>query len=234
MFYDVHGIIKFGSMLLFLSSLGDFLVNITPRSSPIILANGNVTYNDGQTLKNYSSYRGAYTEIITLSEFYIQKKYEEGLKYFQENKSSNLHVLQLGSALLLATENYAEAITLIESYKRDKKWTSDDYINYAIAHSWLQKHEKAIELYDLALGLNPRNFVALNNKSYTHTLLKSYEKAITEADKAIDIEPNFSYSYNNRGLAKIISGDEQGGILDVKKSLELDENNSNAYKNNGI
>jgi tetratricopeptide (TPR) repeat protein len=49
------------------------------------------------------------------------------------------------------------------------------------------KHDDAIQAYDRAIELNPKNAYSWNNKGYTLTQQGKYEKAIQAIDKAIEL-----------------------------------------------
>ena len=237
LFFDFHGAIKFGAMILFVSSSIDFILNIFPKGEPIILTNGKITYNDGQTLRLYREFKGSYNEILKLSQLYQNNNIEEGFKLFSSiaNPEKNKHLAQVGSAYLIKLGENQKAIDLLDKSKSyNKKWNSDDYCNYALAHSHLKQYDKSLDLHDKSLKLNPNNLYSLNNKAYTNTIIGKYEEAIEDSNKAIKLNPKFAYSYNNRGLAKIKLGNKEEGLIDINKSLELDNKNSFAYKNLGI
>ncbi|NMM47926.1 tetratricopeptide repeat protein [Marinigracilibium pacificum] len=236
---DIQDVMFLGTMVLLVSASIDFLRNIIPEPNPIILDDGGITFNDGQTLKYYREFKDVYNEILTLSQLYQSNEFEEGLKFFSslENPETNKHLASIGSAFLIKLGRDQEAIDLMDKskkHKSNKKWTADQYINYALAHAHLEKYEKALEYYDKSLKLNPNCFVSLNNKAYTFTIIGKYKEAIEDANKAIEINPAFAFSYNNRGLAKIKIGNKEDGLIDIYKSIELDDKNSYAYKNLGI
>lgn len=229
-------LILLGVILLLISSIIDLLSNISADPNPIILNNGTITYNDGQTLKFYRQMKGVYYDLIKLNELYEANKLDEGIALFKSLKKfeSNPHFAQIGSALLIKNGNYVQAIKLIEKSKIGAQWNSDEYCNYALALSYTKEYTKAMKFYAESLKLNPQNLYTLNNRAYTNNLIANYEEAIKDCDKAIEINPFFTYSYNNRGLAKFKLGDFQGGLEDINKSIKLKDDNAYAYRNLGI
>ena len=53
------------------------------------------------------------------------------------------------------------------------------------------KFDKAITFYEQAIGLNPRDFVVLNNIANSYVGLQDREKAIEYYRKALEINPNY-------------------------------------------
>jgi tetratricopeptide (TPR) repeat protein len=64
--------------------------------------------------------------------------------------------------------------------------------------------EKAIQDYNQAIKLNPKNAGAFNDRGNTYTKLKQFEKAIQDYNQAIELDPEYThagtaYAFNNRG-----------------------------------
>jgi len=234
--HESHGILKMISAFLLLSSISDFFRNISANKNPIFLHDGTLTYNDGQNLKMLREYRHVYTEITLLNQHYTNNEIEKGITLFEKIYSMNQdpNILRMGIALNIKDENYIRAIALVEEFGHESELNSDDYCNYAFAHSHCGEHIKALEFYNKSLELNPSAFYALNNRGYTLNVLERYEEAITDFNKAVELNPNFAYAYSNRGLSQIKLGDVKEGLSDIEKSLDLDNQNSYAYKNLGI
>lgn len=231
-----HSAIKIMAIFLFFSSVLDFLQNIRPDENPIVLHDGSITYNDGQTLKLLKSYKGVYKEIITLTEYYSNNKIKEGIKCFEDmySEKKDINLLRVGINIYMKDENYEKARELFNQLQTMATLTDNDYCIYALAYSYSEEHSKALALYDTSLKINPKNFYSLNNRGYTLNLMGQYEHAIKDFDEAIELNPKFAYAYNNRGLSKIKTGNEKDGLDDIKKSMQLDDKNSYAYKNLGI
>ncbi|MCR9248873.1 MAG: M50 family metallopeptidase [bacterium] len=233
---DVHGAIRLAALLFLVSSVIDFIQNIVPNEQPILLHDGSITYNDGQALRQLRKSRDVYKEFLILREYFDQEEIEKGISLFEStySKHPDINILRWGIAFYLKKESYERAIELFQELKEKYELNTDEYCNYGLAHSRLGEHQKALELYDESLKLDPSTFYSLNNRGYTLNLLHRYEEAIIDFDKAIEINPEFAYAYNNRGLSKIKLGRADEGLYDIEKSMELDDQNSYAYKNLGI
>lgn len=233
---DSHGALKLVSFFLLVSSLFDFFLNIMPSKKPILLYNGTLTYNDGQSLKLLNEYRHVFKEITLLSQHYNNNEIEKGIAFFEEaySQQPDVNILRLGIALNMKGENYERAIALFNEFGREHKMRAEDYGSHALAYSFLGEHLEALELYDKSLQLNSEAIHSLCNRGYTLNVLERFEKAILDFDKAIELNPNFAYAYSNRGLAKIKLGQEAEGLNDIAKSIQLDDKEPYGYKNLGI
>ncbi|MEQ8473438.1 MAG: tetratricopeptide repeat protein [Marinoscillum sp.] len=235
-FSESHGALKLVSIFLFFSSIIDFFQNISPNKNPIMLHDGTLTYNDGQSLRLLREYRHVYKEITLLSQYYTNNEIEKGILFFEQVYSiqPDPNILRLGIALNMKGEHYKTAITLFDGFAGKCELSAEDYCNYALAYSFSGDHQIALDLYEESLKMNPEAFFSLNNRGYTLNILNRYEDAIADFDKAIELNPNFAYAYNNRGLSKIKLGKIKAGLNDIEKSMNIDDKNSYAYKNLGI
>jgi len=225
-----------GLVLLMISSMVDFIINIRPNPKALILNDGKITFNDGQSLKMLIRYKKVYKDLIVLTKYSQQKQIKEGIQEFLKiyQKSKHDDILRAGISLYFQDENYNEIIKLYNDFQLRSKLTADDLSNFALSYSYIDEHEKAMELYDKSLIKHPNNFYSLNNRGYTLNLLARYDEAIEDFNKAISLYPKFAYAYNNRGLAKIKLGRVKEGLEDNEKSQELEPENSYTYKNLGI
>ena len=62
------------------------------------------------------------------------------------------------------------------------------------------KYDQAIECYDKAIALEPRDFAAWHNKGELLFSLKKHDQAIECYDKAIALNPNFAGAWYNKAL----------------------------------
>jgi Flp pilus assembly protein TadD len=235
--YDLHGFFKFIFTVFFASSIIDLFVNLIPNSTPIILYDSTIIYNDGYHLKQLFYYKKFPKEYEIAFSLYSKEKFAESAIAFHKilkNGLKNNDIYRFTILSYIQSKNYKTAIELSEKFIMLDKLNSDDYAFIGISFSELNIHDKALEYYNKSLALNSDNVLALNNKGYELNLLNKYEEAIPLFNKAIEIDNTFVYSYNNRGLAKIKTGKSEEGLDDIYYSLKLYENNSYAYRNLGI
>ena len=235
--YDLHGAIKLVLVIFLGSSIFDLFINLIPRETPIALYDGSLAYNDGFQLKRLFYYKRIPKALEGAAELYNQERFSEAATCFKTMLTDgfeNEHIYKLAISSFLQVKNYKEAKDISDQFIRYGKMDSDDFTNVGITYSRFEQHDRALELYERSLELNPDNKFALNNKGFTLNLLCRFEEAILLFDKAIEVDKSFAYSYNNRGLAKIKIGKKEEGLEDINHSFELDKNNAYAYLNLGI
>jgi TonB family protein len=93
------------------------------------------------------------------------------------------------------------------------------------------EYDSAVNDYNKAIELNPKDEVAYLNRGRAYHNKTNYDLAIADFDKAIEINPKDLSAYLNRGDAFEKKGSAQQAIGDYKKVVELDANNE-AAKNN--
>ena len=116
------------------------------------------------------------------------------------------------------------AIRSGQSQGKDLVWA---YNNRGVAHSALGEHRRAIEDYDQALRLDPRDAFAYVNRGNTYRDLGDYRRAIEDYDQALRLDPRDDYAYNGRAWALYLLGRNTEALGDVDRSLSL--NPGNAY-----
>ena len=223
------GIIFIFGFLIF-SSIWDFLVNIIPTRSPIIMHDGSVIYNDGfqlvQLIKE-AKLPPTYFEGIG---FFNEKKYDLAANSFQkvitEGHDKKEVRLLLVSSFILA-KKHAEALEIMLELFEKKQLDISEYQTLASLFMEKGDYQKAINIYNPFLFTFFDNTIALNNRGYCFLRIGQYEKAIQDLNSAIIHNPKHAYAHNNRGLAKVRLGQTEEGLADINKSKSLDD--SNAY-----
>jgi tetratricopeptide (TPR) repeat protein len=79
----------------------------------------------------------------------------------------------------------------------------------------------AIADYDKAIGLNPKNGAAFNNRAATLASLRQYDRAIKDYDEAIRLDPENGLYIKNRGNAFRMTGQYAQAIAAYRKALTL-------------
>jgi tetratricopeptide (TPR) repeat protein len=126
--------------------------------------------------------------------------------------------------------------------------TGQLYFNRGIAERELCDDQGAVEDFNEALRLFPKNADILNNRGIVKNELGDLKGAFDDYNEALRLDPNNSPTYNNRGIAndalanhKGASGDFKGAIDDHKKAIDdytkalrLAPKFTEAYFNRGI
>jgi TonB family protein len=93
------------------------------------------------------------------------------------------------------------------------------------------EYDSAVNDYNKAIELNPKDAVAYLNRGRAYHSKTNYDLAIADFAKAIEINPKDLSAYLNRGDAFEKKGNPQQALGDYKKVVEIDAGNE-AAKNN--
>jgi predicted O-linked N-acetylglucosamine transferase (SPINDLY family) len=96
------------------------------------------------------------------------------------------------------------------------------------------EHEKALEFYDKAIGLNPQDQAALINKGASLNELKRHEEALTALDKAIALNPATPQAWSNKGTALNELKRYKEALSHYEKAIGLDPSYGEAWLNMGV
>jgi eukaryotic-like serine/threonine-protein kinase len=97
----------------------------------------------------------------------------------------------------------------------------------------LGKNQDAIEYFDRALEINPRDENALHNKGSALDQLGKYQDAIECYNRALQLNPKDENAWNSKGNALYRLGKHQGAIECYDRALQLKPGDENALHNKG-
>ena len=102
-------------------------------------------------------------------------------------------------------------------------------------NDWHQKqdYDKAIECYENAIRLNPKDADAYNNMGNAYNNKQDYDKAIEYYEKAIELNPKDADAYYNMGNAYNNKQDYDKAIEYYEKAIKLNPKDAKAYYNMG-
>ena len=149
--------------------------------------------------------------------------YENQWKEMQENK----HMEQILNPINKAEENS------MKKRQEENALTDWDCIKLGNACFPGKEYRQAIEHYDKAIRLNPKNAIAYGNRALAHHYLAEYTQSIADNDIATGLDPKYAGAYRNRGSAYAQLGQHQQAVYDYDKAIELDPNDAVAYRNRG-
>jgi tetratricopeptide (TPR) repeat protein len=111
-----------------------------------------------------------------------------------------------------SNEKFSNAIKI---YRKIKDYKSKNEVLFQIGTDYigLENYELAIENFDLALKINPKDAGIWNNLGYAYQSLKNYPKAKYCFEHAVKIEPTNENYLNNLGVS-------YGYNKDCEKALE--------------
>lgn len=116
----------------------------------------------------------------------------------------------------------------------------EKYPTAALAHNNLghyyrsiNKNDKALQCYDLAIQYNPEGYLTYNNRGKIYFDRGEIDKAMIDYNKSVDLNPNFYQSLANRGAAKGAKGQLDEALVDLNKAIELKPDHAIALSNRG-
>jgi tetratricopeptide (TPR) repeat protein len=132
------------------------------------------------------------------------------------------------SVLLLQSDMYLEAGLTEESMERCREFIvrRPDSVE-GLARLGSTQHEmaeygKAIDTFEAALKIDPRNKELWNNIGYTCFCAGFLERAIQCFDKAIEIDPNYKHAWYNKGYAYHGADLLEDAVRCYQKAIGLD------------
>ena len=100
---------------------------------------------------------------------------------------------------------------------------AEEHVNRGVTYNELGESRKAIQEYDKAIQLDPKDARAYNNRGAAYRKLGEHQRAIHDYDKAIQLDPNDGYAYYTRGFTYVELGEHQRGKKDFDKACSLDK-----------
>jgi tetratricopeptide (TPR) repeat protein len=94
-------------------------------------------------------------------------------------------------------------------------------------------HERAIEYYQQAIGIDPNHVKAYNSMGNAYDDLENYQEAIRCFQKAVNIDPNYAFPYNNMGITYYNLKNYLEAIRCYQKAVNIDPNYAEPYNNMG-
>ena len=95
------------------------------------------------------------------------------------------------------------------------------YNNRGTTEVLLKNYKGAIEDFNQAIKLNPKNAESYINRGTARDYLKDYKREIEDFNKGIELDSKNGYAYLMRGLANISLRQKSKGCLDFSKAGEL-------------
>jgi tetratricopeptide (TPR) repeat protein len=105
------------------------------------------------------------------------------------------------------------------------------YYNRANAKRRAKEYNGAIEDYNTAIRLDPRNPLGYFNRGLTKAALEQHEEAIKDIDRAISIDPRNHLFYNGKGVSLISLKKYNEAIENFNTSVTLNPDFGQAYFN---
>ncbi len=126
-----------------------------------------------------------------------------------------------------------ESEALEEEIKQKDNKSAIDYFLLGIIYYQSKEYDKAIEAYEEAVKINPKDDSAYNNMGSAYANKKEYDKAIEAYKKAIEINPKYDSAYYNMGIAYDDKKEYDKAIDAFEKAIEINPKYADAYNNMG-
>jgi tetratricopeptide (TPR) repeat protein len=114
-----------------------------------------------------------------------------------------------------------------------RKEASDEYVKYGEDMANSNNLDEAIECFDKAIGINPKNDYAWGDRGLILDKQGKTEEALASFSKAIEINPKNAITWHNKGLSLIRSNRLKEAIECFDKAIECRQNYAKAWYNKG-
>lgn len=107
------------------------------------------------------------------------------------------------------------------------------YHNRGEAFDSAGDYRKAIEDYNSAIELNPKDPETYNNRGNAFASIGNYPQAFEGYSKAIELNPQYARAFYNRGNTYLYISNYRQAIEDYSRAIELNPIDPQAYNNRG-
>ena len=136
---------------------------------------------------------------------------------------------------VMETEDFVAALTRFDAMADSRNPDALNLFRRAIAEDALGNTEKALDLYNEAIRLDPTGAHPFFARGVLlATRKRAYERAIEDFDKALALEPDNVQVLIRRGDALSQLGDTARGLVDVDRAIALSPNYSQGYFYRGL
>ncbi len=232
-----HDIVIIFAFIFLSSSMYDLWVNLKPYPYSIKLADGSITFNDGQLLLLIIASRKFSPGLRKGFYLYHRQKYGEALALMEQAYAAGERQPELLSHLIslyVQTCNGEKGLALYRSEKNYFEAVPEYKFNLGIFYGMTANYDKAMTTFNSILYGQADNAMVRVNRGFTLNLMGRYQEAITDFDRALVLTGQDSYAYSNRAYAYAQLGDLPAGKADLDLALKLDPNNSYCHLTKGI
>lgn len=121
-----------------------------------------------------------------------------------------------------AQKDYDKGLDFIQKALLVEPQLSRVYLSIGTICLAQNRHDEAIQNFDLCLKLDSQNSEAWNNKGATYSCMKKYKEAMACFNKALNIKPDYVTSLINRAdIKRNIYSDYNAAIKDYTRVIEL-------------
>lgn len=179
----------------------------------------------GKALEQNSASADALNGLIRA--YTLSKNFRDALRYVQiavEQYPANPEFLLRWGIILNLDGASDEAIEQFDkglAMSPDENITLQLLMNRATAEINVSNFAAAIEDYDKAIELSPRNTSVYNCRGLANYRSENYGEAVADFTNALDLNPTLNLPYYNRGLAFLKMEQRQKACADFQKACQL-------------
>ena len=159
------------------------------------------------------------------------KKYDEAIECWNKSiqiDDNNNHVNEWNKDTQIIIHHNLKGRPEITIFNRI---FAEKLITKGTAYNFLGKYEQAIEYYNKALEIDPKNGMIWTKKGVALNNLGRYDEAIECCNKALEIDDKHADAWINRSAALIRLGKYEEAIECCNRILEKDANYALAWYN---
>src|SRR5215471_5979792 len=126
-------------------------------------------------------------------------------------------------------QKLAACTALIESGGETPQGLVAALISRGIAYHSKQNYDSAIQDYDGAIRIEPRNAIAFNNRGNSYQKKALPDRALQDYDQALRLNPKYALALVNRASVHRIKGRFDNAILDCDQAIAINPNFASAF-----
>jgi tetratricopeptide (TPR) repeat protein len=183
--------------------------------------------------------------------YYLRAKIAADPKEVAKSVDTLRTDIQISKELENSKKNAEEAIREIDRLKKELKLvkgntkqegdyasaisnlSAADWFDRGKAFTQSQNYMDAIEAFNRAIKLNPKDALAYAGRGIAYYGLGRYQLALSDFSMEIELNPNYAQAYVNRSSVYGALGDYQLALNDANKAIELNPKSAAAYSNRG-
>ena len=164
----------------------------------------------------------------------IEAKFEDLRKEaVSASSEAKAYALCADAAGAATSDNIYRAFELLSEAKKIGEY-SFVYNSQGDIYKNLKNYSRAIESYNKAIAVNPKDATAFKNKGIMHYEKGEYNIAIENYDIAISVDSKYATAYNARGVAYYRLNNKDKAIENYTQASNLNPDYARAYNNRGM
>ncbi len=137
---------------------------------------------------------------------------------------ARIGALSWQSRLLSVSGQVTRSLEVYAELVRSAPQVADHWLEKATSLARLGYHQKAVEDFDRALEIDPRNVRALVNRGEACRLLEAYDDALESFNRALELGREDARILGHRGQVYVALERYSEGLADLNRALELAPN----------